>query len=107
MPQHLLRRKQSLALDKRTFNLSIVNRGVDTPADVHFDICAPDSEVAGQRVDFDFSGRNTLGEVEEHLPRVGTPDVADVGGRVEALSGEVAAVEVGGMGDVFHGCAFA
>ena len=46
-----------------------------------------------------------MGEVVVHLAGVGAPDVADVRGLIEAVGGEVDAIEVGGFGELFH-CSF-
>ena len=110
MPQTLLRREQTLALHVRAFNLPVVDGGVDAAPDVHFHICAQWRPVACERVDEDFCCGDALGEVEEHLAcvllagvgRVGTPDVADLGRLVEAVGGEVDAVEVRGVCEFFH-----
>ncbi len=102
VPEAFLRGEEALTLHEGAFDLAVVDGRVDAAADVHFDVRAQGGPVAGQGVDFDRGGRDALGEVEEHFACVGAPDVADVGGAVEAVGGEVDAVEVGGVGEVFQ-----
>ena len=90
-------------MDERALDLAVVDCRVDAPADIHFQVCAQTGPISSQGVDFHFCGRDALGEVVEHLAGVGTPDVADVGGTVEALGGEVDAIEVCGVDEIFHG----
>lgn len=105
MPEAFFGGEQPLSLDERPFDLAVVDRGVNRAADVHLDVRAQASPVACQSIDFDLGGRDALGEVVVHLAGIGTPDVADVRGLIEAVGGEVDAVEVGGFGKLFH-CSF-
>ena len=103
MPQRFLGRKEPHALDERAFDLAVVDGRIDGAAYIHFEVGAQTRPVAGEGVDFDFGGGDALREVVEHLARVGAPDVADVRGAVEAVGGEVDAVEVSGVGEGLHG----
>ena len=103
MPERFFSREQALSLDESAFDLAVVDRRIDAATNIHFDIGAQTGPIARQSVDFDFRGCNALREVVEHLPGVGTPDVADVGGFVEAVCGEIDAVEVGGVRKIVHG----
>lgn len=97
MPQQLLGGEEAHALHEGAFDLAVVDGRIDGAADVHEEVGAQTGPVARQRVDLHFGGGHALREVVEHLALVGTPDVADVRGAVEAVGGEVDAVEVGGV----------
>lgn len=119
MPERFLHCEQAQTLDEGTFDLSVVDGGVDGATYVHFHVSAEAGPVSRQSVDFDSGRSDALSEVEEHLAGIWAPDVAwwllvrvlrkerdgltDVRCLVEAVGREIDAVEVGGMCELLHG----
>ncbi len=98
-PEGLLSGEEAHALDESALDLAVVDSRVDGAADVHEQVRAAAGPVAREGVDLDLGGGDALGEVVKQLAGVGPPDVAEVRGAVEAVGGEVDAVEVGGVGE--------
>lgn len=67
-PERFFHSEQTLALDERAFNLPIVDRWVYGSPDIHFDICAQDRVVAGQKVQFDFGACSALETLITNTP---------------------------------------
>ena len=69
---------KSLYLYEATLDLTDVNGGVETLADVHDDVGAEDLVVPGQTVDLHHTAGTAIGEVVEKRPLLRVSVVADV-----------------------------